>query len=134
LLRLALYSGVACEVILLDQGKIISGKAAVWIEGTYFALLALAVAIALRLQQGTNGFRTTPLDFLLTFAVVAAGVLLSQNVSDGGAIAGVIVRISLLFYACELAIAGDRTHAVAVPEWSLIGATAVLLGKTITIV
>jgi UDP-GlcNAc:undecaprenyl-phosphate GlcNAc-1-phosphate transferase len=134
LLRLALYSGVACEVFLLNQSGSFAGSAAASIELAYFALLGVAVAAALRLQQGVNGFRTTPLDFLLVIVVVVSGLLAVQQVADDSVVAGLIVRLALLFYACELAVDGNRGREAPVQEWSLIGAAVVLIGKTFAIV
>jgi UDP-GlcNAc:undecaprenyl-phosphate GlcNAc-1-phosphate transferase len=136
LLRLALYSGVACEVFLLSQNGSYSGSVASSIEIAYFASLGISVAVALRLQHGDgeHNFRTTPLDFLLVIAVIVGGILAAQHVADNGAVAGLIVRLALLFYACELAIAGNRAREAPVQQWSLIGAAVVLLSKTIAFV
>jgi UDP-GlcNAc:undecaprenyl-phosphate GlcNAc-1-phosphate transferase len=133
-LRLALYSGVACVVYLLDQSESFAGSAAASIEKAYFVLLGLAVAATLRLHQGANGFRTTPLDFLLVIVVVVSGVLAARQTADHSVVAGTIVRLAVLFYACELAINDNRTREAPVQEWSLIGAALVLLSKMFAIV
>jgi UDP-GlcNAc:undecaprenyl-phosphate GlcNAc-1-phosphate transferase len=133
LLRLALYSGVSCEVFLLNQSGSFPGSIAAAVELGYFALLGIAVAVALRLQQGTHGFRTTPLDFLLVIVVLVSGFLAIQQIADNGVVAGLIVRLAVLFYACELAIDGNRGREAPVQEWSLIGAAVLLLSKTFVV-
>jgi UDP-GlcNAc:undecaprenyl-phosphate GlcNAc-1-phosphate transferase len=134
LLRIAVYSGVACEVYLLAQSQGFESGIASMLETAYFVLLGLAVVAAVRMQTGTQGFRTTPLDFLLLVVAMTAGVLAERQIADNGLMAGMIVRIALLFYACELAIGDNRTRKLPVQEWSLIGAAVVLLSKTFAVV
>jgi hypothetical protein len=134
LLRIAVYSGVACEVYLLSQTEGVTGGIASSLENAYFVLLGLAVAMAVRMQRGTQAFRTTPLDFLLLVVAITAGVLAERQVADNGVMAGMIVRLALLFYACELAIDDNRSRKLPVQEWSLIGAAVVLLSKTFAVV
>jgi len=132
LLRLSLYLGAACEVFLW-HGE--SGQLPEWAlagEAVYFVMLAVAVAAALRMA-GADGFRTTPLDFLLAFVVVAAAALSDRVVAGSHLGAEVIVRLAVLFYASELAITGRSTNASRVPQWSLIGVSLLLLGKALSL-
>lgn len=130
LLRLALYSGIACEVYLLYGMRVFAEGVASWLEIAYFGVLGLAVPAALRVREGEHGFRTTPLDFLMAFAVVAAGLLSVESMAGVGEVAALILRSGLLFYACELMLSGGRTRSPNLPEWSLIGAAVVLVSKT----
>ncbi|MEI6719639.1 MAG: MraY family glycosyltransferase [Betaproteobacteria bacterium] len=133
LLRIAVYSGVACEVYLLAQSEGVAAGIASSLETAYFVLLGLAVAAAVRMQKGAQAFRTTPLDFLLVVVAITAGVLAERQVADNGVMASMIIRLALLFYACELAINDSRTRKLHVQEWSLIGAAVVLLSKTFAV-
>lgn len=130
LLRLALYLGAACEVFL-GRGGDMSGWAAM-IEDGYFVLLGIAVALALRIE-GARGFRTTPLDFLMVFIVVAAAALSGLAIA-GGQAAEAIVRLAVLFYGIELLINGNRGHERALSRWSVIAASLLLLGKNMALV
>lgn len=123
--RSALYLGCACVVFLTRGNPQWSGVAA-GIEGGFFVLLGLATALALRLE-GAHGFRTTPLDFLMVFAVVAAA-LTGTNFLDGQ-VTPVIVRLAILFYAAELTISRGEKWQRPAPQWPLIGASLLLLGK-----
>lgn len=123
--RSALYLGGACGVFLTRGNPMLSGAAA-GIELSFFILLGLAVAFALHLE-GAHGFRTTPLDFLMAFAVVAAA--LSGVSFLDGQIAAAIVRLAILFYAAELAISRSETWDRPAPQWPLIGTSLLLLGK-----
>jgi UDP-GlcNAc:undecaprenyl-phosphate GlcNAc-1-phosphate transferase len=125
--RSAMYLGGACVVFLTRGNAALSGVAAS-IEGGFFVLLGLAVALALRLE-GAHGFRTTPLDFLMVFAVVVAA-LSEPGLVDGQFGTSVIVRLVILFYAAELAISRSGKWERPAPQWSLVAASLLLLGKT----
>lgn len=127
MLRIALYLGGACVVFLSQGSQELAGMVARMEEG-FFVLLGLAVAFALRLE-GARGFRTTPLDFLMVFAIVAAA-LSGHGLPDGSAGTAMIVRLAILFYAAELAISRSGQRERPVSQWSLIGASLLLLGKT----
>ncbi len=130
LTRIALYSGVAYLTYLLDQSRVFSGGVAAILEAGYFILLGIAVSLALRRQQAEARFRTTPLDFLLVIAVLTCSMLAATQITGGGSLAGLIVRMAILFYACELALDTGRRRESAFQEWSLIGSATVLLLKT----
>jgi UDP-GlcNAc:undecaprenyl-phosphate GlcNAc-1-phosphate transferase len=130
LLRLALYLGAACEVFLDRGGDMTSWSAIV--EDGYFVLLGIAVALALRIE-GARGFRTTPLDFLMVFIVVAAAALSGLAIADGQA-AEAIVRLAVLFYGIELLISGNRGHQRALSRWSVMAASLLLLVKNMALV
>jgi UDP-GlcNAc:undecaprenyl-phosphate GlcNAc-1-phosphate transferase len=128
LLRLALYLGAGCQVFL---GRSMTGWGAM-IEDGYFVLLGIAVALALRVE-GARGFRTTPLDFLMVFAVVTAAALSGLTFADGQA-AEVIVRLAVLFYGAELLINGNRSRERTLSRLSVIAASLLLLGKNMLLV
>jgi UDP-GlcNAc:undecaprenyl-phosphate GlcNAc-1-phosphate transferase len=132
LLRLALYLGVACEVFLWHGAANLPPDMMTTVEVAYFIMLGAAVALTLRVESA-HGFRTTPLDFLMVFVVVTAAAL-SDRVFSGGLVgADVIVRLAILFYASELAISGSQARARGLSQWSLIGASLLLLGKTLSL-
>lgn len=125
LLRLALYLGVACEVFL-GRNVALTGWGAV-IDDGYFVLLGIAVALALRIENA-RGFRTTPLDFLMVFVVVAAAMVSGLAIAESQT-AEAIVRLAVLFYGIELLINGNRGHERALSRLSVIAASLLLLGK-----
>lgn len=131
LLRVALYLGAACQVFLARIVDPTNLGAA--IEGGYFILLGLAVALTLRIE-GARGFRTTPLDFLMVFIVVVAAALSGLTFSGGLASAEVVVRLAVLFYAIELVISGNRGKDGALSRWSVMAASLLLLVKNMALV
>lgn len=122
--RFVVYSGAACVVSLLDQaGKPASGLMGA-LDVAFFVLLAIAVGAAIRLDPDVD-FQTTPLDFLLVFAVLAVGLLAQTPYRDID-VGGVILRVTTLFYGCELLIASGRRRAVKFLELAVC-VTAILI-------
>lgn len=130
LTRLALYGGSACIVFVMQTHG--GTSAGIWprLDAIYLSSLALAVVLAMRIQTG-RGFQTTPLDFLLVLGVLICGTLLAHGL-DESLLAGMAVRVAVLFYAVELTIgcAPPRLHA---SELSLLGSVLVLLGKAVSL-
>jgi len=127
-LRLALFCGAACAIYLYQSAGV--GNSLVADVGDiYLATLAVAVAVAMRF--GANqGFATTPLDVLLVIVVLGGG-LLSLRVSGDQGIAGMILRLAVLFYGCELTVSGVKNRT-RLNEWSLMGVSLVLIGKLLS--
>jgi len=68
----------------------------------YFGILALAVALTVRYASDFQ-FSTTPMDYLVVFVVVFAGIML--NLLPEKTLLGVMaVEVVVLFYACELIV------------------------------
>lgn len=133
LLRLALYLGAACQVFLIYVvGGGLSGLPAT-LEVGCFVLLGVAVALSLRFE-GMHGFKTTPLDFLMAVMVVVAAMLSANGVADGKVGAEIMVRLVVLFYAAELIVNGKRASARRFSQASLIGASLLILSKTLALV
>jgi UDP-GlcNAc:undecaprenyl-phosphate GlcNAc-1-phosphate transferase len=129
LLRLAYFSAAASVVYLLQVNGALSGTLYGVVDKVYFGVLAVAVALALRFAA-EHEFRTTPLDFLLAFVMVAAAFLVDQRLGIAG-MNGVIVRIGILFYACELSMSSVDRRTRVIGRASLIGSSLLLLGKTL---
>jgi UDP-GlcNAc:undecaprenyl-phosphate GlcNAc-1-phosphate transferase len=129
LLRLALFCSAAA-VTYLAPATGVDGSVLRVLQDAYLVMLALAIAVAVRFGAG-QGFATTPLDVLLVIAVVAAGTLGFFDVG-GGISAGLLLRLAVLFYGCELTVSSARNPARA-NQWSLIGVALVLLGKILSV-
>jgi UDP-GlcNAc:undecaprenyl-phosphate GlcNAc-1-phosphate transferase len=85
----------------------------------YLGLLAVAVALVIRFARDVR-FGPTTMDFLLV-VLVAAAAALSQRQLGEAMVAGAVVTMIILFYACELILmAGGR-------KWSGVLAAAALL-------
>ena len=78
------------------------------IELTYFALLAIAVALAVRFGND-RGFKATPMDFLVVTLVLALG-LLSQNQTLPPNVGMMTAKLVIIFYGCELILSYVRTR------------------------
>jgi UDP-GlcNAc:undecaprenyl-phosphate GlcNAc-1-phosphate transferase len=123
--RLAAYSGVGCVVYLLERHGLFAGGLAEILDAGFFVLLVVAVAAAIRLDHEIE-FSTTPLDLLLVFVIVCAG-LLAQHQSADFSLGSVILRIGALFYACELLIATGRKRVLGALQWALLLACCLIL-------
>ncbi len=76
------------------------------IEIVYFVLLAVAIGITIR--YGRKGeFKTTPMDYLVIFVVLFAGLLL-HNLPEKAELGAMAVKLMIIFYGCELII--TRMH------------------------
>lgn len=73
------------------------------LEMAYFVLLVLSISLAVRFAASMQ-FKTTPMDFLIIFIVIAAGFISSGQAGNTG-IGLMMVKLVILFYGCELIIA-----------------------------
>lgn len=96
------------------------GMTAIW----YFSILALAVTLTVRYASHVQ-FNITPMDYLVVFIVVAAGILLQMRPEKTG-LGLLAVETVVLFYAYELIIA--RTKRVWNPQNIATMAALVILG------
>lgn len=78
------------------------------VEVIYFAVLALAIALAARFSA-TGEFKPNPLDFLVIAVVFGLGLLVRGQVDTAG-ISLMAVKLVILFYGCELILAHIRTR------------------------
>ena len=92
------------------------------IEVVYFVLLAIAIAIAVRLSD-TVEFRINPMDYLVIFIVLSAGVL-AKNAPLQDNFGFMVVKLVILFYGCELIISRARSR---LNPLTLFGFTALLI-------
>jgi UDP-GlcNAc:undecaprenyl-phosphate GlcNAc-1-phosphate transferase len=76
------------------------------IEIVYFVLLAAAIGITIRYGR-TGEFRTTPMDYLVIFVVLFAGYLL-HNLPEKAELGAMAVKLTIIFYGCELIITRMR--------------------------
>lgn len=68
----------------------------------YFIALAVAIGLAVR-YSGQEQFKTTPMDYLVIFVVLFAGILL-QNLPDKSEIGVMAAKLIVLFYGCEFIV------------------------------
>ena len=92
------------------------------IEVVYFILLAIAIAIAVRLSD-TVEFRINPMDYLVIFIVLSAGVL-AKNVPLQDNLGFMVVKLVILFYGCELIMSRARSRLNSL---TFFGLTALLI-------
>ena len=94
------------------------------IDIAYFVLLAIAIAIAVRLSDNVE-FRTNPMDYLVIFIVLSAGILM-KNAPLQDNFGFMVVKLVILFYGCELII--SRAQSRLNPLTLLGLATLLILG------
>ena len=78
------------------------------LEITYFVVLVLAISLTVRFAANMQ-FKTTPMDFLIIFIVIAAGFISSSQDSKTG-VGLIMVKLVILFYGCELIIAHMKSR------------------------
>ena len=81
------------------------------IEVIYFVVLAMATGLAIRYAREVR-FSTTPMDYLVIFLILFAGILL-HNMPEKADIGFMAVKLAVLFYGCELIVSQMRRN------WSL---------------
>ena len=81
------------------------------IEVIYFVVLAMATGLAIRYAREVR-FSTTPMDYLVIFLILFAGILL-HNMPEKADIGFMAVKLTVLFYGCELIVSQMRRN------WSL---------------
>lgn len=103
--RVAIYSVVAAAAFFLSYYTSIDQLLPRRLEQGYLTVVGLALAVAIKLspRRRQEEFLTTPLDYLvgMVFLVVLVG---SDFLPMDRANAGLIVRIIVMLYACELMI------------------------------
>ncbi|MBI5041295.1 MAG: undecaprenyl/decaprenyl-phosphate alpha-N-acetylglucosaminyl 1-phosphate transferase [Gammaproteobacteria bacterium] len=121
MLRLLVFTAVALVVYLVNTYPQ-SWYAALDTTGyVFFAALALALAIGIRLAE-RDSFRVTPLDYLVVLIVVALAMLPEKDLAATGML-GMALQAIVLFYGAELAMRKMRNR------WNLFtGATLFSLG------
>ena len=92
------------------------------IDVIYFVLLAIAIAIAVRLSDNVE-FRTNPMDYLVIFIVLSAGVLM-KNAPLQDNFGFMVVKLVILFYGCELIITRAQSR---LNPLTLLGLTTLLI-------
>lgn len=103
--RIAIYALVGAVAFILSYYANINDLLPRRLEQGYLVMVAFALAAAIKLspRRRTEEFLATPLDYLLgmVLLVVAAA---SEQLALDRQIAGLIVRVILMLYACELMI------------------------------
>lgn len=122
--RLAIYSGATTVIALLERNGSFSTFAPS-LDAAYFVVLAFATGTVMRLDSSAE-FRSTPLDFLLIFLVVVAGVL-AEGALAGFQVSSIVMRIAVLFYACEVLLGHSSGIGVRRLQWSVMCACSVIV-------
>lgn len=76
-------------------------------EIVFFVTLAVAIGLAIRYGEKSD-FRTTPMDYLVIFVVLFASYVL-HSMPDKAEIGLMVVKLILVFYACELIVLRMRS-------------------------
>lgn len=102
LVRIAIYGTGAFLVYLVHKYALQMPEDFSELRWTYYVTLALAVAIVVRYVRDIE-FRSTPMDYLLVFLVIASGLFM-RGASAESALGEVVIKGVILFYACEIII------------------------------
>ena len=99
-LRLLAYVTVVFVVYLLNtyQPAQLSGLDP--ITYIFFGVLVAAIALSIRLEE-VREFHVTPMDYLVTLAVLGTAVLAKSGIVDTGMMA-IALKTIIMFYGCEV--------------------------------
>jgi UDP-GlcNAc:undecaprenyl-phosphate GlcNAc-1-phosphate transferase len=109
-------------IVFLGEAERASWFVLVWqrLYNASYLVLALFMLLTLRWTGRREGFRMTPMDFLIVFIVVAAS-LLPEEYSKQHHLGAVATRIVTLFFAYEVLI-GELRDELGLVAWSTAGA------------
>lgn len=97
--RAAHYVTAAFVVYLATKALVKYSPILETAELTYFIVLAVVIGFSVR-YAGKNQFTTTPMDYLVIFIVLLAGILLRQ-LPEKIDIGPMAIMLIILFYGCE---------------------------------
>lgn len=127
LVRIAIYGTAGFLVYLIHKYALQSPDDFSELRWAYFIVLGLAIAIAVRYVRDIE-FRSTPMDYLVVFLVVASGLFM-QGVSTESALGEVVIKGVILFYACEIIINRGNKFWNRVLDISVMAAAGILGSK-----
>ena len=102
LVRIAIYATAAFLVYLTHQYALGLPEDLSELRWAYFAALALAIIIVVRYVHDVE-FRSTPMDYLVVFLVIASGLFMDGASADS-AFGEMVIKGVILFYGCEIII------------------------------
>ncbi len=107
LLRIGIYATAVIMVYLLDQQVIPKTGLLYYLDMSFFAILAITVAVVVRYAKQVD-FSVTPFDYLMVVLVIVAG-LVQQNYGSDMALGYVVIKSVVLFYGCEIGVNNRRS-------------------------
>ena len=115
-LRAINYVTASFIIYLDDRYTIMRIPQLATVEMVYFLVLATAIGLAVRYTKDAN-FRTTPMDYLVLFVVLSAGILTHDRVHQAelGAMA---MKLAVVFYGCEIITSRMKSR------WNILNATS----------
>ncbi len=110
LAKAAVYALVPLWVYALDRAAAVSSTGLLAAANVLYGLLAASVALAWKFARDQD-FALTTMDFLIALAAVAAS-LLAGDLGGSAPSAGLMVKVIIVLYACELVFtrAGRRAR------------------------
>jgi UDP-GlcNAc:undecaprenyl-phosphate/decaprenyl-phosphate GlcNAc-1-phosphate transferase len=126
-LRVASYATAALLIYLIEKHGAEANPMLLNIEIGYFIFLAVAIAIAIRYGHDTE-FKSTPMDFLVVFLVVAFGFL-QQRAGEQTDLGSVLIKTVILFYGSEVIVNGLKKRWTDLLDVSVIAASGILAAK-----
>lgn len=130
LTRVAVYGAAASLVYLVQQHSrnLPGGYPEAFLMG-FFIALGLAIALAVRYMRDVE-FNTTPTDYLLLFVIVATAVFAQEGLQIDN-LGGMVAKIAVLFYGCELIVIRQHRIWNKVLSFSAMVAAGMLIFKGI---
>ena len=127
LLRLASYGTAAFLAYLIQKYAADASPIFSKLEVVFFGVLAIAIALAVRYGADVQ-FRTTPMDYMIIFMIISAG-LLGDAFRESSA-AFLVIKLVILFYGSELILTLRERRLNTVLDLSVMTSSAVLAFKS----
>lgn len=125
--RIAIYSIVTTVAFYLSYYADINDLIPRRVEQAYLILVAVAVITSVRLSPGRRSeeFKTTPLDYLIVMVLVIVWVA-SDYLAMDRENAGLLLRILVMLYACELMLVERREGNDTLKIGSIVAAFGII--------
>ncbi|BAN35176.1 putative undecaprenyl-phosphate alpha-N-acetylglucosaminyl 1-phosphate transferase [Sulfuricella denitrificans skB26] len=127
LVRIAIYGTAAFLVYLTHQYTSQLPEDFPELRWAYFVALALAIVIVVRYVHDVD-FRSTPMDYLVVFLVIASGLFMDGASADS-AFGEMVIKGVILFYGCEIIINRGNKFWGRVLNISVMAASGILGAK-----
>lgn len=93
----------AAFVVFVETNYLPLPAWATTVEIGFFSVLAVAIALSVRFSRALE-FRTTPMDYLVLFVVIALGIV-AHNQAFDPAVSSMVIKLVIVFYGCEVIFA-----------------------------
>lgn len=128
LARLSIYVAIAFIVYLLELSSVVGSRYKESLEIIYFSVIVISIFLVVRCANDDE-FNATPMDYLMVFIVISAGVL-SQKLAYEINFGIMAIKSIILFYSSEILIIRNNLLWNRILYGSTIVALVLISGKS----